>query len=243
VTGGSSGIGRAIAARLGERGTTVALVARGERRLRDAADELEHGAAYRAASVADRREITDAVESLVAELGRLDVLVNAAGFGGQPVTTDQDPDEAQAGWEETLATDLTGCFHATLAAARHLTRPGGRIVNISSIAAHNGGNSPGRLAYSAAKAGLIGLTYALARELGPDGITVNAVAPGFVPDTGFFAEPPSEEHRQATLARLPLDRLGEPTDIAAAVDYLSSEDAGWVTGQVLSVNGGELFGR
>jgi len=218
------------------------LVARSESRLRAAADELDRGTLYRRASVAERSEISEAVESLAAELGRLDVLVNCAGFGGRLVTTEDDPAEAESIWDETLATNLKGAFLTTVAAARHLTRPGGRIVNVSSLAAFNGGNSRGRLAYSSAKAGLVGLTYALARELGPEGITVNAVAPGMVPDTGFFAEPPSDEHRRATIARTSIGRLGEPEDIAAAVAYLASDEAGWVTGQILHVNGGELFG-
>ena len=129
-----------------------------------------------------------------------------------------------------------------MAVAPHLPRPGGRIINVSSIAAFTGGSRPGAVAYAAAKAGLIGMTYALARELSPQGITVNAVAPGFVAGTEFTGQW-SEERVRGIVAETPVGREGHPNDIAAAVRYLASPDASFVTGEVLNVNGGWLFGR
>ena len=130
-----------------------------------------------------------------------------------------------------------------MSAAPHLSRPGGRIVNVSSIAAFMGGSAPGALAYASAKAGVLGLTYALARELSPQGITVNAIAPGLVLNTGFFGGPLPEERLEATIAQTPVGRAGCPEDVAAAVHYLASPQASFVTGEVLNVNDGWLFGR
>jgi 3-oxoacyl-[acyl-carrier protein] reductase len=123
-----------------------------------------------------------------------------------------------------------------------LPRPGGRIINISSIAAFTGGSRPGAIGYAAAKAGLLGMTYALARELSPQGITVNAVAPGFIANTEFTGAW-SEERIQSIVAQTPVGRAGDANDVAEAVLFLASPEASFITGEVLNVNGGWLFGR
>jgi 3-oxoacyl-[acyl-carrier protein] reductase len=242
VTGGSSGIGAAIARAFSEHGAEVGLIARGEERLRDVESGLPGRAISRAADVSDRHAIHGAVGELAEELGGLDILVNDAGFTHY-VFTDTDSDEAERLWDEVVDANLKGTFLASHAAAPHMSRPGGRIINISSIAANTGGSQPGGLAYAAAKAGVIGLTYALARELSPQGITANAIAPGFVPTTGFFGGKVDEERIRAVSEQTPLGRPGQPEDVAGAAVYLASDAAAFVTGQVIQVNGGWNFGR
>jgi 3-oxoacyl-[acyl-carrier protein] reductase len=242
VTGGSSGIGSAIARAFSEHGAQVGLIARGEDRLREAEAQLPGRALSRTADVSDRDGVRRAVEELAEELGGLEILVNNAGVGDH-VFTDTEPEEAERIWDRVLDADLKGAFLTTLAAAPHLRRPGGRIVNVSSIAALTGGSQPGGLAYAAAKSGVVGLTYSLARELGPDGITANAIAPGFVPSTDFFGGEVDEERIQAVSEQTPLGRPGTPEDIAGAAVYLASDAAAFVTGQIIQVNGGWSFGR
>jgi 3-oxoacyl-[acyl-carrier protein] reductase len=129
-----------------------------------------------------------------------------------------------------------------MAVAPYLVRPGGRIINISSIAAFTGGSRAGSVAYAASKSGLLGLTYGFARELSPQGITVNAIAPGFIANTGFTGAW-SEERVQSIVSETPIGRAGHVNDIAAATLYLASPEASFVTGEVLNVNGGWLFGH
>lgn len=212
-------------------------------KLRAAADTLGGNAEWLSADVGRRAAVQTAVAEIVRRHRRVDVLVNNAGFG-RMFTTETPLDEAERVWDETQDANLKGTFLMAMAVAPHLTRPGARIINISSIGAHSGGGSPGGIAYAAAKAGVIGLTFALARELSPQGITANAVAPGYIADTGFFGEQGLPADReQALVGQIPAGRGGHPDDVAAAVHYLASADAGYVTGQVLSVNGGWLFGR
>jgi 3-oxoacyl-[acyl-carrier protein] reductase len=183
--------------------------------------------------------VRDGVESATADLGGLDVLVAAAGFGTY-FTTETPFDAAVAAWDQELGVNLRGAFLTIQAAAPHLSRPGGRIITISSIAAFNGGSGPGAMAYAAAKAGLLGLTRGLARELSGQGITANVVAPGYI-ETAFHTGR-APEATDAARQQIPAGRLGQPKDVAAAVNYLISPDAGYVTGQVLHVNGGWWFG-
>jgi 3-oxoacyl-[acyl-carrier protein] reductase len=242
VTGGSSGIGAAIARALSEHGAQVGLIARREERLHETESELPGRTVSRAADVSDREAIHAAVGELAEELGGLDILVNNAGVGDY-VFTDTDAEEAEEIWDRVIDADLKGVFLTAHAAAPHLSRPGGRIINVSSIAALTGGSQPGSLAYAAAKSGVIGLTYALARELGPQGITANAIAPGFVPTTDFFGGKVDEERIRAVSEQTPLGRPGQPEDVAGAAVYLASDAASFVTGQIIQVNGGWSFGR
>ena len=142
-------------------------------------------------------------------------------------------------WHRVLELNLSGAFYCTRAAAAHLG-PGGRIVNLSSLAAENGGG-PGATAYAAAKAGLVGFTRAAAKELGGRGITVNAIAPGFIDETPFHATFSSADAQQAMIAQAAVGRAGSPADVAALVSYLASPEAGFVTGTVIDVNGGSYY--
>ena len=144
-------------------------------------------------------------------------------------------------WDEQIAVNLTGAFLMTLATSPHLSRPGGRVINVGSDAALTGGIGLRLAGYSAAKAGLLGLTRALALEFGPQGITVNTIAPGFIPNTNMN-EPMPEETIRSIASRLPVRRGGTVNDVAAAALYLASPDAGFITGELLNVNGGRVFG-
>lgn len=241
ITGGGSGIGQAIAEAFARNNDQVVIIGRNEERLRAIAQALGPNVSWQRTDVGQREQVSTTVASIVKQLGRIDVLVNNAGFV-LGITTDTSIDEAERLWDEVLATNLKGAFLMTMAVAPHLPRPGGRIINISSIAAFTGGSRPGAMAYAAAKAGLHGLTYSLARELSPQGITVNAVAPGFIANTGFTGQWP-EERVQGIIVQTPVGRAGHTNDIAAAALYLASPEASFVTGEVLNVNGGWLFGR
>ena len=241
VTGGNSGIGRAIAAAFARDGAQVAIVGRNEATLRATAEELGSNVIWRQADAGRREQVAGTLSGLVEQFGTIDVLVNCAGFV-RGVTTDMPLDEAEREWDAVIDTNLKASFLMAMAVAPHLRRPGGRIINISSIAAFTGGSRAGSTAYAAAKAGVIGLTYGLARELSSQGITVNAIAPGFIADTGFTGDWPDERVR-GIVAQTPVGRAGRVEDIAAAALYLASPEASFVTGEVLNVNGGWLFGH
>jgi 3-oxoacyl-[acyl-carrier protein] reductase len=237
VTGGGTGIGRAVAATLAASGHRVAILGRRREVLEAAARELD--VAWRQADVTRREDVRSAVDWVVAELGPgIDVLVNNAG-GNRPLDPGAPLAEAERVWDEVMDVNLKGPFLMSRAVLPHLRRPGGRIVNLSSVAAYSGRGGP----YAAAKAGVVGLTYSMALDLGPDGITVNVVAPGFIEDTEFFGGPVAEEERRERIDRIPAGRSGGPEEIAAAVAYLASPEAGYVNGEVHHVNGGWLFGR
>ncbi|HWK46889.1 MAG TPA: SDR family oxidoreductase [Stellaceae bacterium] len=236
MTGGSSGIGFGIAKALIGANYRVTLVGRNEDRLRGAAAQLGAAASWRPADVGRRED----VRAALAGLDRVDLLVNAAGFA-RGVSLATPVDEADANWDAVIATNLKGSFLMAHAVGSLLTSPGGRIINISSIAAQMGGSRPGSLAYAAAKSGLHGLTYALARELAPRGITANVVAPGFIADTGFTGAWP-EDRVAALVADTPMGRPGTPDDIAAAVLWLASDAGLFVTGAVIPINGGWRMG-
>ncbi|NTJ62194.1 SDR family oxidoreductase [Agrobacterium rhizogenes] len=236
VTGGASGIGFGVAASLVKAGYTVVIVGRNKDRLVQAADRLGPSSQWRRADVGNRNE----VERAFADFARIDVLVNAAGFV-RPVSLTTPAVEAEQGWDAVIDANLKGSFLSTLIAVPKLASPGGRVINISSIGAQTGGSRAGSLAYAASKAGLHGLTYALARELAPRAITANAIAPGFIAGTGF-TENWSDDRVSEIVAATPLGRAGTPDDIAGAVLWLASEAGSFVTGTVVSVNGGWRMG-
>jgi len=241
ITGGNSGMGQATAAAFARANEHVIIIGRSEERLQATAQELGSNVTWLKADVSQRSQVEGAVAAIIEQFGHVDVLINAAGFV-LGVTTDLPLDEAESLWDEVVDTNLKGSFLMAVAVAPHMTRPGGRIVNISSIAAFTGGSRAGSMAYAAAKAGVLGLTYGLARELSPQGITVNAIAPGFIANTGFTGEW-SEERVRGIIAETPVGRGGHVSDVVAAALYLSSPEASFVTGEVLNVNGGWLFGH
>lgn len=176
----------------------------------------------------------------LSRLDHIDVLVNAAGFLRR-VSLATPLTEAAENWDAVINGNLKGSFLMAHAAASRLRSPGGRIINIGSISAQTGGSRPGGLAYAAAKSGLHGLTYALARELAPRGITVNVIAPGFIADTGFTGAWP-DSITSAIVSETPMGRAGTPADVAGAVMWLASEAGSFVTGTVIPVNGGWRIG-
>jgi 3-oxoacyl-[acyl-carrier protein] reductase len=241
ISGGSTGIGRAIAETFARHNTHVVIIGRRQDTLQATTEEIGTNCSWQQADVSQRHQVSDAVAAIIEKHGKIDVLVNNAGFVlGE--TTDMPPDEAEQAWDHEIGTNLKGAFLMSITTAPHLPRHGGRIINISSIAAFTGGSRPGAIGYAAAKAGLLGMTYALARELSPQGITVNAVAPGFIANTEFTGAW-SEERIQSIVAQTPVGRAGDANDVAEAVLFLASPEASFITGEVLNVNGGWLFGR
>lgn len=242
MTGGGTGIGRAIAHRLASDGNDVIIVGRREGVLREAAAAIaaDVGTDRVLAETADLTD-PDSVGALADRIGAggaVDVLVN--NVGGNPAR-DGAPDTLAAvadSYATTFRLNVITAVLATEALRPHLARPGGRIVSISSIAGLRG---PGP--YGAAKGALHAWSAGLATELAPDGVTANVVAPGFVPATEFWADRLTSELHDHRVAQIPAGRPGTPEEVAAAVAYLAAPDAGWTTGQILQVNGGTLLGR
>jgi NAD(P)-dependent dehydrogenase (short-subunit alcohol dehydrogenase family) len=225
VTGGGSGIGRAVADRLRADGYHVATID-----LNPSDDEFAQ-----TADVTDRAQVDAALAAIRAQLGPVTVLVNAAGLDGFNRFTDITFDE----WQKVVDVNLNGVFHCIQAVLPDMVEAGwGRIVNISSSSTHSG--TPYMSHYVAAKSAVNGLTKSLALEYGPAGITVNAVPPGFI-DTPMLRNAESLgriRDVQATVDATPVRRIGRPEDIAAACAFLISDEAGYITGQILGVNGG-----
>ncbi|MCO7124762.1 SDR family oxidoreductase [Sporolactobacillus shoreicorticis] len=242
ITGGSSGIGFAIAKKMIENHVDVTIMGRKEDALSEAATKLQGSIHWIRGDVSDRPDVERAVKSIADRTGTIDILVNNAGKGGG-ITTKIPLSEAEAVWDDVSAVNLKGAFLMTMAAAPILKRPGGRIINISSIGAFTGGSRAGGLAYAASKSGLHGLTFASARELSKEGITVNAIAPGLITETNFFNGQLTEKRLNQTVSQIPAGRAGQPSDIASAVWYLASPDASYINGEILNVNGGWMFGR
>ena len=238
VTGASQGIGRACALALAAQGATVALAARNEARLAEVQAEIEAAggtAAAFALDVADEVSIKAAAKEILARFGKVEILVNNAGITRDGLVLRM----KRADWDDVLSTNLTGAFLLTQALlSAMLKNRWGRIINITSVVGRTG--QAGQVNYAASKAGLIGLTRSLAREVASRGVTVNAVAPGYIetPMTAVL----DEKQTAAVMTSIPLGRAGTDLEIAHAVAYLASEGAGYVTGHVLDVNGGMFIG-
>ena len=230
VTGGSRGIGAEVARELARAGARVAVNYRSSQ---DTAQEIarEIGGVAFEGDVADPEQAKTLIEAVEGELGDIDVLVNNAGITRDTLIARMSDEE----WREVISTNLDGMFHSCRAVARKmLRRRSGAIVNMSSFVGVHG--NPGQTNYAASKGGIIGFTKALAKELGPRGVRVNAIAPGYI-ETELTENLP-EEWRGFLLQATPLGRLGAPRDVASAVRFLSSDEAGFVTGEVLLVDGG-----
>jgi 3-oxoacyl-[acyl-carrier protein] reductase len=241
ITGASSGIGKAIAEKFMNNGDYVILLGRNLVKLGDIESNFKGLCEQRSIDVSNEVNVRELFTDIGKKFGVIDVLVNAAGFA-KTVSTKSDIAEAVSSWNEVIATNLTGSFLMSIYAAPLLRRPGGRIVNISSIGAFTGGSSGGAIAYAASKSGINGLTFGFARELSKDGITVNSIAPGFIENTGFTSVY-SKDIVDQIVKSVPANRAGNVDDVAEACYYLSSEKASYITGEILNVNGGWLFGR
>ncbi len=240
ITGGSSGIGRAMAETFAQHGDQVVIIGRHEDTLRVAAEAIGSNCSWQQADVSQNKQVTGAINVIVSHSKKIDVLINNAGYSGfeRGMNADMPLNQAEEIWNDQISVNLTGAFLMTLAAARFLPRPGGRIINISSDAALTGGPGIRLVGYAAAKAGLLGLTRSLALEFGPQGITVNVIAPGPI-----MTGPMPDEAVKSIRAMLPLRRVGNVNDVASAALFLASPEAGFITGELMNINGGRVFGR
>lgn len=238
VTGGSRGIGRAIALALAEAGADVAVNYSGnEEKALEVVAEIEklgrRGIAIRA-NVASGEQVEQMVSQVLDTFGKLDILVNNAGITRDNLIMRLKEED----WDQVIDTNLKGVFHCIKAVTRPMMKQrSGRIINISSVVGVIG--NAGQANYVAAKAGVIGLTKTTAKELASRGITVNAIAPGFIETD--MTDVLSESIREELMKAIPLARLGKPEDIARAVRFLSSSDAEYITGQVIHVDGGMVM--
>ncbi len=238
ITGASQGIGRACALALAEAGANVALAARNEEKLAAVVKEAEakgvKSAAFRM-DVADEDSVKAAVKSAIAQFGKVDILINNAGITKDTLIMRM----KRADWDSVIQTNLTGAYFCTQAViSSMLKQRWGRVVNISSVFGQMG--QAGQANYAASKAGLIGFTMAMAREVASRNITVNAVAPGYIETA--MTEGLAEELKSKVNEMIPLGRAGTDTEVAHAVRFLASEEASYITGHVLMVNGGMLMG-
>ncbi len=237
VTGAGRGIGHAIAVRLASEGARIAAVSRSETAQRTA-DEINAGRAEAAKAyavdVADHAAVQETSAKILQDFGRVDILVNNAGVTRDGLSMRMSMED----WDTVMDTNLKGAFSFTQAVMRSMIKQrSGRIINITSIAGLTG--NAGQANYAASKAGLVGLTKTLARELASRSITVNAVAPGFI--VTDMTDVLSDQIKEAILPRIPLGKFGEGADIAAAVAFLAAPEAKYITGQVLTVDGGMVM--
>jgi len=238
VTGASQGIGHACARKLAKSGASVAVVARNQQKLDELVAKINEGGGQAAAfvlDVSDEDQIKSIFKSALAHFGKIDILVNNAGMTRDQLVMRM----KRADWDAVLNTNLTSaylCIQQVIGSM--LKQRWGRIVNVTSVFGQTG--QAGQANYAASKAGLIGLTMAIAREVGSRNITCNAVAPGFI-ETAMTAGL-SDDTKQAGLKAIPLGRIGRPEDVAGAVCFLASEEASYITGHVLNINGGMLMG-
>src|SRR5467141_261678 len=238
VTGASQGIGHASALALAREGASIAVAARNQQKLDELVAQIAAAGGKASAfviDVADEEQVKSGIKAALAQFGKVDILVNNAG-----ITRDQlIMRMKRADWDTVLNTNLTSaylCIQQVISSM--LKQRWGRIINVTSVFGQMG--QAGQANYSASKAGLIGLTMAIARELGSRNITCNAVAPGFIETA--MTEVLGDEFKQSAAKQIPLGRVGSPADVANAVAFLASEEAAYITGHVLNVNGGMLMG-
>jgi len=238
VTGASQGIGRACAVRLAKSGATVVVAARNQQKLDEVVQEINAAGGLAAPFVLDvsnEDQIKTVFKAAIAQFGKIDILVNNAGITHDQLVMRM----KRADWDSVINTNLTSAYLCTQQViSPMLKQRWGRIINIASVFGQTG--QAGQANYAASKAGLIGLTMAVARELASRSITCNAVAPGFIETA--MTEVLSGEFKETALKMIPLGRTGTPEEVAHAVEFLASEQAGYITGHVLNVNGGMLMG-
>ena len=238
VTGASRGIGRAIAKKLAHAGATVIINYNGSReKAEETKDEIEAEggkAAVYQCDVSDFEKCETFISDVIKEYGRLDILVNNAGITKDGLLMKMSEED----FDKVLSTNLKGAFNTIRFATRQMLKQrSGRIINMASVVGVTG--NAGQANYAASKAGIIGLTKATAREMASRGITVNAIAPGFIETD--MTEVLSDKVKEASVAQIPLGKFGKPEDVAAAAAFLASEEAGYITGQVLHVDGGMVI--
>jgi 3-oxoacyl-[acyl-carrier protein] reductase len=235
ITGARRGIGRAIALRFAQEGADCVLLARSAPdELAEEIRALGRRALALAVDVSDAEAVDASVKQAMSEMGRIDILVNNAGIAQDGLLLRMKLEQ----WQKVIDVNLSGAFYCTKAVARPMLKAeSGRIINISSVIGQMG--NAGQANYAASKAGLIGFTKSIAKELGSRGITVNAIAPGFI--TTDMTSEMSEEARTQLLKNIPLGALGEPEDVAHVALFLASAGARYITGQVLNVDGGMIM--
>jgi 3-oxoacyl-[acyl-carrier protein] reductase len=238
VTGASQGIGHACALALARQGATVAAAARNQQKLEELVSEIATAGGKASAfvvDVADEDQVKSGIRSALTQFGKIDILVNNAGMTRDQLVMRM----KRADWDAVLNTNLTSAYLCIQQVIGSMVKQRwGRIINVSSVFGQMG--QAGQANYAASKAGLIGLTMAMAREVASRNITCNAVAPGFI-ETSMTAAL-SEEFKQNAVKSIPLGRVGSPQDVASAVCFLASDEASYITGHVLNVNGGLLMG-
>ena len=238
ITGASQGIGRACALALAEGGASIALAARNQEKLAQVAKEIESKGGQAAVfpmDVGNEEEVKAAVKSGLERFGKIDILINNAGVTKDTLLMRM----KRADWDSVIQTNLTGAFYCTQAVIGAMVKQRwGRVINITSVFGQTG--QAGQANYAASKAGLIGFTMAMAREVASRNITVNAVAPGYIETA--MTQSLSDDLKAKVNEMIPLGRAGSDMDVAHAVRFLASEEAGYITGQVLKVNGGMLMG-
>ena len=237
ITGASQGIGRTMAIVFGESGANVICVARSEDKIKELSSEIENkgGRAIPiACDIGDGDAFSNTIKSVVDQFGKLDILINNAGITRDALLMRMN--ESQ--WDEVIQTNLKGAFCGMKAAIRPMMKNKfGRIINITSIVGLTG--NPGQANYAASKAGLIGMTQSIAKEVGSRGITVNCIAPGWI-DTEMTEELP-ENSKRDLLDRIPIGKIGKPENIAHAAVFLASDEASYITGQTITVDGGRVI--
>ena len=237
ITGASQGIGRTMAIVFGESGANVICVARSEDKIKELSSEIESkgGRAIPiACDIGDGNAFSNTIKSVVDQFGKLDILINNAGITRDALLMRMN--ESQ--WDEVIQTNLKGAFFGMKAAIRPMMKNKfGRIINIASIVGLTG--NPGQANYAASKAGLIGMTLSIAKEVGSRGITVNCIAPGWI-DTEMTEELP-ENSKRDLLDRIPIGKIGKPENIAHAAVFLASDEASYITGQTITVDGGRVI--